>query len=266
MSATLVCCVGTMEPWNVAGLGLDSRALAGCGARAVSVVCGVSAQDGRGGHAASAIASDLIAAQFNALERAPIAAIRIGALCDEASVRSVARALRGRESAGKAVPVVYDPVLVTSAGGIFASAATIAAIVGELLPQATLVTPNLYEAARLATPGSDAGGPGSEAATVDAMAASGHALLALGARNALVTGGHLAGDPVDVLIAAGHETRFTAARLPGDLRGTGCLLACGLAAELGRGTPLLEAVELAREFVRARFATAIDIGGMRGAY
>ncbi len=258
MSEPLVCCIGTTEPWNVAGLGLDVRALAACGARAVSVVAGVSAQDGRGSGAASAVTPELIAAQFLALERAPIAAIRIGALLDAPSVAAVAAALAVRLQASGAVPVVYDPVLASSAGWVFALDATVAALLRELVPLTTVLTPNLAEAARLV-------GRSEGDATPEIMARWGHALVAAGAASALVTGGHLA-DPVDVLVDAAGEVRYAQPRLPGELRGTGCLLACALAAALGRGESLRVAVETARAFVRARFASAREIGGMRAAY
>jgi len=206
MNEPLICSVGTTEPWNVAGLGLDIRALAACGARAVCVVAGVSAQDRNGVRAASPIAPDLIAAQFAALGSAPIAAVRI-----------------------------------------------------DLIPLVTVVTPNLNEAARFAdVEPADA--------TPDAMARWGRGLVAAGAQSVLVTGGHLAGDPVDVLSDAAGDVRYTAPRLPGELRGTGCLLACALAAGLARGEPLRDAIVAARTFVRLRFCAAIDIAGMRAAY
>lgn len=268
MRAPLVCCIGTTEPWNVAGLGLDLRALAACGARAVSVVAGVSAQDGRGSNLAHAIPPDVIAAQIAALERAPLAAIRIGALLDAASVVLIARALADRRARGRAVPVVYDPVLASSAGGAFASTTTCDAIGRELLPLVTVVTPNLGEAARLlANDALRPPGPALDAdATPEAMAIWARALVARGAASALVTGGHLTGDPIDVFVDALGETRFTASRIAGELRGTGCLLACALAAELGRGATARDAIASARAFVRERFVTAIDVGEMRAAY
>ena len=262
MSELLVCCVGTTEPWTVAGLGLDIRALDALGARGVIVVAGVSAQDGRGAHAGAATEPGLIAAQFAALERAPISAVRIGALLDPASIGAVARALRIRVEASGPVPIVYDPVLATSAGGRFASPESIVEIVRELVPLTTTITPNLAEAAWLL------GLEPLAACEPDpqAMACWGASLVAAGAGSALVTGGHLAGDPIDVLVDGDTQTRFAATRLPGELRGTGCLLACALAVGLGRGDALRDAVASARAFVRARFAAARDIAGMRAAY
>jgi len=253
----VVVSIGATEPWNVAGLGLDVRALAACGARPLSVVAGVTAQDRAGLRAAAPIAPGLIAAQLDALADAEIAAVRIGALLDPPSVAAVAAWLResGPRTRG---PVVYDPVLGPSGGGTFADDATLASLVSDLVPLATVVTPNLAEIARLtgvAVP-----------ATPDAMAAAGRVLRASGAAAVLVTGGHLAAEPVDVLIWAGGERRFAAPRLAGSLRGTGCLLACALAVSLARGDSLPQAIEAARTFVRDRFVHAVEVAGMRVAY
>ncbi len=254
----LVLTIGATEPWNAAGLGLDVRALAACGARALSVVAGVTAQDGAGVRASAAIAPDLIAAQLRALESAEIAAIRVGALLDPASVRVIAMWLLARHEARQRVPVVYDPVFAPSAGGAFADDATVAAIARDLVPLATLVTPNLEEVARLA-------GIALPTTTAE-MANAANLLRARGATAVLVKGGHLASDPIDVLVDADGVRTFVAPRLPGTLRGTGCLLACGIAAALARDLRLADAVADGRAFVRERFASATEFAGMRVAY
>ncbi|GAC1312260.1 MAG: bifunctional hydroxymethylpyrimidine kinase/phosphomethylpyrimidine kinase [Vulcanimicrobiaceae bacterium] len=263
----LVCSIGTTEPWNVAGLGLDIRALAACGARAVSIVAAVSAQDGRGALEIAPIAPRMIDAPFAALARAPVSAYRIGALASAEAVASVVAGLR-RRSSGGSVPIVYDPVLATSAGGTLASETTIAAIARELLPLVTVVTPNLAEAERLARTTGAAGDGAWPPDRTQAMAMSrwGRALVAAGAGAALVTGGHLAGDPVDVYVDAFGERSYADTRLPGDLRGTGCLLACALAAELARGAAMHDAISRARAFVRTRFATPVRIGDTDAGY
>jgi hydroxymethylpyrimidine/phosphomethylpyrimidine kinase len=249
VSALVVCSVGTTDPWNAAGLGLDLRALAALGARGVSVVAAVSAQDENGLHALHAVPAETIAAQFAALARAPIAAYRIGALPDASSVALVAAAL-----AAAGVPAVYDPVFAPSAGGTFSDARTIAAVRELLLPRVTVVTPNLSEAAMLlARP---------PAATVAAMRVAAADLRAFGPGAALLTGGHLSGDPVDVLADDDGIAEFADKRLPGTMRGTGCLLAVALAVELARSTPLRAAVIAARAFVRERFARAVTLGPM----
>ena len=250
--------IGATEPWNAAGLGLDIRALAACGARALTIVCGVTAQDRYGLSGAASIAPDLIAAQLQAIDAAPFGAVRIGALLDRRSVEVVAAWLERRAADGRAVPIAYDPVLGPSGGGAFADEATLAAIAERLVPLVDLVAPNLAEIARLTTsPIPD---------TPDAMARAGAALRASGARAVLVTGGHLADSPTDVRVSGDGARSFAGSRLPGTLRGTGCLLTCALAAEFARGAELDDAIVRARAFVRDRFANALDIAGMHVAY
>jgi hydroxymethylpyrimidine/phosphomethylpyrimidine kinase len=195
------------------------------------------------------VAPGLIAAQFDALTEAPIAAYRIGALLDAASVEVVAARL------GAGVPVVYDPVLAPSAGGVFTDAATRAVILARLLPLVSVVTPNLAEAEVLSGVASVGDAAGMERA--------GRALVAAGARSALIKGGHLEREALDVLVDARGATTYAAPRLSGDLRGTGCLLACSLAAALARGASIPAAVERARAFVRECFTTSVAAGGMQ---
>ena len=248
----VVCSIGTTDPWNAAGVGLDIRALAECATYAVTVTAGVTAQDRDGVHAQSAMPAELVEAQLAALSGASIAAYRVGALLDTATVRVVARHL-----AVARVPVVYDPALAPSGGGRFGSDDVVAALRELLLPVVTLVTPNLYEAATLA-----------QFAVSDtvSMEAAAKALVALGARAALVKGGHLPERTLDILVSAGGTFVYEAERLPGTLRGTGCLLACALAASLAHGLGLPDAVARARAFVRTKLAEPIERGGMPLAY
>ncbi len=248
----VVCSIGSTDPWNAAGLGLDVRALADCGAYGVTVVAGVTAQDRAGLHAASAVAPELIAAQLAALRDAEIAAYRVGALLDAATVDIVAAHLRD-----VAVPVVYDPVFGPSHGGTFVDEPLRAALRARLLPTVDVVTPNLGEAAALAE---------LAVSSPAEMAAAGRALRGMGCGAALVKGGHLHDTAVDVLVDADGATVFEDSRLPGTLRGTGCLLAAALAAGLAGGVPLREAVAVARDFVRGKLNGARTRGGMSLAY
>jgi hydroxymethylpyrimidine/phosphomethylpyrimidine kinase len=252
LSSPVVCSIGTSDPWNAAGVGLDIRALAECGAYAVTVLAGVTAQDRSGVHAALAVPAELVAAQLDALRSAPIEAYRVGALLDVATVDVIAAHLATVD-----VPVVYDPALAPSGGGRFGSDDVTRAIRLRLLPVVTLVTPNLVEAATLAER------PVGEPASMEAAAG---VLVSFGARAALVKGGHLAGRTIDVLLDAEGAFAYEAERLPGTLRGTGCLLACSLAAGLAQGLSLREAVVRARAFVRTKLAHPHDRGGMSLAY
>ena len=248
----VVCAIGTTDPWNAAGLGLSQRVLAEFGVRPVSVVAAVSAQDARGVHALEALPPAAIRAQWDALHAAHVSVVCVGALHGEAAIRVVAELL-----AAARLPVIYDPVLRASRGGEFVDDSAIAAIVQALLPVTTLCTPNVAEAATLSnTPTHDEAG----------MLAAAQALRALGAQAALITGGHLAGDPVDVFVDARITRRLHGTRIPVEMRGTGCILTAGIAASLALGRSLLTAVDEARGFVRVKLTGAAETGGMRVAY
>jgi hydroxymethylpyrimidine kinase/phosphomethylpyrimidine kinase len=248
----VVASIGCSDPWNAAGTGLDIRALAACGVRAVTAIAGVTAQDAGGVRAAEPVSAALLAAQLAALSSAGIAAYRIGALLDRASVEVVAHHLRATH-----VPSVYDPVFAPSAGGAFANDDLIAAIRRDLVPHVTIVTPNLEEAAALC---------GSAAVDRESMETAAQALRDGGAAAALVKGGHLRGAAVDVLADGDGIVVYEAPRIAGSLRGTGCLLACGIAAALARGEALRDAVVYGRAFVRERFEASVALGSMRVAF
>lgn len=244
--------IGTTHPWNVAGTGLDLRIGTELGVRVLSVIAAVSAQDARGVHALAPIAADMIRAQLDAIRWDLVDAVRVGALGSAAAVHEIARALAAAD-----LPAVIDPVFTATGGGALADDATRVAIGEELLPlRLAIVTPNLEEASALL--GREIG----RAQLIDAALE----LRSRGARAVLLKGGHLAGEPSDVLADADGVEMFAGGRIPGDMRGTGCTLAMALACALARGDGLREAVRFARSFVRERIAHAVQVDGMRAAY
>lgn len=183
-------------------------------------------------------------------------AVKTGMLGSAAVVRTVARLL---ESAPVAVRVV-DPVLIAKGGARLTSDAALRAVRTHLFAQASVVTPNLPEAAALlgtAVPES-----------VAQMRAAARALRALGAQAVLLKGGHLPGDTcVDVLCEAGGLTEFATPRIPtANTHGTGCTLASALATLLARGLALEGAVAAARDYVVAaiRAGADLDVGSGHG--
>ena len=253
MSLPTVCSVGTSDPWNAAGLGLDILALWECGARPVTVVAASRLRTRAASASMFELPPELIAAQFAALASAPLSAYRVGALAGARAAGAVASAL-----AGNALPLVYDPVLSASAGGTFADAETRAAIRTALVPRAHILTPNAAEAAELL--GSPVGANAAE------LGEAARALRALGAHAVLVTGGDLAGAPIDVLADGAGTVAYEEERIPGAMRGTGCLLACALAAALAQGKDVRAAVAQARAFVRRKLREAVRLGPFRVAY
>jgi hydroxymethylpyrimidine/phosphomethylpyrimidine kinase len=248
----IVCSIGTTEPHHAVGLGLDAHVLSEWGVRPVSVVAAVSAQDARGMHALVAMSPECIEAQLRGLEDTEIDAYRIGALTEEKSAERLVRML-----AGSSRPIVYDPVAAASAGGEFADSNALRRIAALLSPIVTIITPNISEAELLV---------GKPVHTADDMIAAARAIAAQGAQAVLVKGGHLASEPQDVLFVDGEAHVFTDERLPGDMRGTGCVLAASIAATLAQGIPLIDAVRSSRAFVRKKIVSARKIGGMTAAY
>ena len=247
---TVVATVGTTHPLAFAGLAFAVLALAHEGVRPVCVVAGVSAQDALHVSARVTIDPAVIRAQFDALRDAEVDAFHVGALLAADAVYAVVEALADFPG----VPVVVDPVLAASGGDAFGDDATRLALRDALFPRATLVTPNLDEASAFL---------GRTIDDVRAMRTAANELVACGAQAALVKGGHLAGDAIDVL-ADGRQTReFVSPRIGADVRGTGDLLATSIAASLARGATIAEAIEHARRRVREALACGVPFAGTR---
>jgi hydroxymethylpyrimidine/phosphomethylpyrimidine kinase len=150
-------------------------------------------------------------------------------------------------------PVVFDPVLRASGGGSLFEGTP-----ADLLPlmrRATLLTPNLAEAAWLT---------GLAVETLAQARHSAQTLASDGPAGVLVKGGHLGGPATDVLRSAAGERLFEVTRLPGKSpRGTGCALATAIAVGLARGQPLEQAVEAAKVWLTGRIQSAVAIGNTR---
>lgn len=247
---TVVATVGTTHPGAFAGLAFAMLALADEGVRPVCVVAGVTAQDAARVTARAAIDGATITAQFAVLRDANVGAFHVGALLSADAAHAVAAGL----AEYPAIPVVLDPVLAATNGDSLGDAAVLVALREALIPRAALVTPNLDEAGALL---------GRTVADVDAMRGAASALVALGARAALVKGGHLGGDPHDVYADANGVRELPSQRVADSMRGTGDLLAVTIAACLARGAPLAEAIEHARHRVREAIARAVSFAGTR---
>jgi hydroxymethylpyrimidine kinase/phosphomethylpyrimidine kinase len=238
MGEVAVLSIGTTHPWNIAGVGLDLRIGAQLGVRVFTVLAAISAQDAHGVRALEPLSPATVQAQLEAVPWELVTAVRVGALGSPAVVHAVAMALAARD-----LPVVVDPVVFATGGGALAGEGTLQAIGAELLtlPQVVL-TPNLDEAGALL--GREIG----RAQLVEAAVA----LRSRGARAVLLKGGHLAGEPCDVLADPDGVETFSGQRIDAEMRGTGCTLAMGLAVALGRGDELRDAVRFARGLVREK--------------
>ena len=243
MNEQFLLSVGATHPWNIAGLGIASRVAYDFRLRHSVVVVGVTAQDERAFHGAFALPPQAVRAQFATTPA--YAAAHVGLLFDAANVREVAQFFQTSHHA----PLVVDPVFGDTFGSKFSDDKTFCAFREVMVPLKSILTPNLPEAERLLE---------RDIATVDAMLDAARELQALGPHAVLLKGGHLRGDPVDVLATSESVEVFGDARLPGELRGTGDTLAAALACELARGISLVEAVAAARDYVRRKISATLS--------
>lgn len=227
-----------------AGLARDIRVLTECGVDALCAITAVTAQTNAGTgsihHVPAALVQEQITAAFGT--RA-INSIKIGMLGTAATVEAVAASLP--ESMP---PLVIDPVLVASSGGVLLDDDGIKVVQQQLLPRTTLFTPNIPEAARLLN----------EPAAEDVTTMIEHAqrLLRMGPRAVLLKGGHADGaDAVDVLVwDEGDSLILASPRSPLKKRGTGCAFASAAAAALARGAAINDACRAAKRYIVDWFA------------
>ena len=233
-----------------AGIQADLKTFAALGCFGMSAITAVTAQNTFGVHAIQGVQARVLAAQIDAvLQDMGAHAIKIGMLHAPQSVRTVARALRRYD----VPPVVLDPVLLATSGTALLHDSAVSLLVQQLFGRATLVTPNLDEAALLV------GRPLHSEADMQAAAEQ---LLGMGARAVLLKGGHLAGPVVSdlLLLADGSAHWMRAERIASaNTHGTGCTLSSAIAAQLALGASLLDAVHAARAFVRAALAAAAPV-------
>ena len=225
-----------------AGVQADLKAFARCGVHGMSAITAITAQSTVGVSAIQPLAGDLVIAQVRAvLEDIGADAVKVGMLGTSEVTLAVARAL---EELPAGTPVVVDPVMVAESGARLLDTGAQRALVEEILPRATVLTPNLLEARVLA--GRDAHTDEGEDREAEALA---RALLALGPSAVVVTGGHRA-RAVDVFLAAGDDQRvveIAGERHPdGAAHGSGCTHSSILAAQLALGVAALEAAQRAR--------------------
>ncbi|MGH7935023.1 MAG: bifunctional hydroxymethylpyrimidine kinase/phosphomethylpyrimidine kinase [Candidatus Binataceae bacterium] len=233
-----------------AGIQADLKTFGAFGVYGASVITALTAQNTRGVRAIADLDPGFVAAEIDAVaEDLPVAAVKTGMLARGEIIETVAARLRVHRIA----QVVVDPVMVAASGDILLEPAAIGAMRGLIMPLATIITPNLREAAILA--GFEVKGP-------DTMREAARALVRMGVRAALVKGGGLvSGDALDVFYdgVTMRELRTPRVRLE-RAHGAGCTLSAAIAAVLALGGSLEEAVTAAKRYVTRALETAPRLG------
>lgn len=222
-----------------AGIQADLKAISATGAYGLSVITALTAQNTVGVDAIYPVAIDFLKQQMQTVARdIQIDAVKIGMLGTPEVTEAVATFVAGLDS-----PLVVDPVMVAKSGDRLLHADAIASLRDLLIPKATLITPNLPEAADLLGL--------IEAEDRESMQAQASALLQLGPCAVLLKGGHLSTkDSPDLLVFDHQFTWFENERIQtANTHGTGCTLSSALASYLGQGLSIPDAVLSAKTYI-----------------
>ena len=231
-----------------AGIQADLKTMQALGVHGMSVVTAVTAQNSVGVQNFWDLPPDAVREQlYSILTDIPVQAVKTGMLASSGIVSVVAEVL-----AAIPAPVVVDPVAVSKHGYSLLRPGAGDSLRDTLLPRATVVTPNLDEAEQLS---------GTKAVDEDSMLAVARAIKALGPQFVLIKGGHLAGDPVDLLFDGERTWRFAGERIDTPhTHGTGCTLASAFASYLAQGADVPAAVAQARDYVTGAIRGGFPLG------
>jgi hydroxymethylpyrimidine/phosphomethylpyrimidine kinase len=254
MVATALTIAGS-DSGGGAGIQADLKTFSALGVFGTSVITAVTAQNTRAVTDVHPVPEASVAAQIAAvLDDIRVDAVKIGMLGAPRLIETVARALRGYSG-----PVVLDPVMVSKSGARLLPEESRAALISQLLPRATLLTPNLPEAAALLEC--------EVAVTEDEMHDQGARLRDMSGGAVLMKGGHAQGETCTDWLIAEEVTRLDAPRIATrNTHGTGCSYSSAIAAGLARGQPLTEAAARAHGWLHAaiRAADRLEIGHGHG--
>ncbi|MEV0593960.1 bifunctional hydroxymethylpyrimidine kinase/phosphomethylpyrimidine kinase [Nonomuraea cavernae] len=251
MTVTTPPCVLTIagsDSGGGAGIQADLKTMLALGVHGMSVIAAVTAQNSLGVQGYWELPAEAVRAQLDSvLGDIGAQAIKTGMLASPELVETVAVAL-----GSYGAPVVVDPVGVSKHGDTLLVPEAVETLRTQLLPVATIVTPNLWEVEQLTSV---------KVEDERDLRRAADAVLALGPAWALIKGGHLPDEPVDLLTDGTSEYRFGAERLDNrHTHGTGCTLASAIASHLARGEDVPSAVEQAKAYVTGAIARGFPLG------
>ncbi|MDO8684310.1 MAG: bifunctional hydroxymethylpyrimidine kinase/phosphomethylpyrimidine kinase [Armatimonadota bacterium] len=232
-----------------AGIQADLKVFAQLGVYGMSAVTAVTAQNSRGVQKIYKVAPKIVAAQIDSVVRDIGAdACKIGMLYSPQVVDLVAERIERRDIKN----VVVDPIVFAKDGTRLLSARAVSRMINDLLPRATLVAPNVAEAELLS---------GIKVTDPQSAAMAAEQISKFGPDYVLIKGGHLDGEPIDVLFDGQSAREYRGERVAGPpMRGTGCALTAAIAALLAQGHSVQDAVAFAKQFVASAIAHAVKLG------
>jgi hydroxymethylpyrimidine kinase/phosphomethylpyrimidine kinase len=233
-----------------AGIQADLKTFASLGVHGMSVITSITAQNTYEVRAVFDLPLNIIEAQFRAVaEDIGVDASKTGMLSNSDIVKLVANLVKNY-----GLPVVVDPVMIAKSGASLLKEEAVEALMRYLIPVATVVTPNKFEAERLAGLSINS--------LSDAKKAAKYIVEELGAQAVVLKGGHIEGDEsVDILYYSGTFKEFRAKRIhTKNTHGTGCSFSAAITAELAKGKPIDEAVKIAKMFITTAIEHGLQLG------
>ena len=236
-----------------AGIQADLKTFAAHGVFGMSVITAVTAQNTCGVTAVQDISPDIITAQIDAVfSDIRVDGVKIGMVSRTESIHAIAEALKKWQPP----VIVVDPVMISKSGYPLLQPEACDALIKELLPLATLLTPNLPEAEAIC---------GFSIKTEQEMEKAAAYIISLGAKAVLVKGGHLENSADDYLYDGKQGIWLPGTRIQTQhTHGTGCTLSSALASNLAKGMPMIDAVKAAKAYVTTAIQHGIALGHGHG--
>lgn len=232
-----------------AGIQADIKTFCAHGTYAMSVITAVTAQNTCGVTDVQDIDSKIVEAQLDAIfTDICVDAVKIGMLSDSKIIHVVAEKLK----LYKPKIIVLDPVMISKSGYKLLKQESVGLLISKLLPLVTVVTPNIPEAETICD---------MKISNEDNAIKALYMIYSMGAKNVLLKGGHLDGEPVDRLYDGNKIYSFNSERInKKNTHGTGCTLSSAIAANLALGYDIQKAVELAKMYVLSGIKNSIELG------
>jgi hydroxymethylpyrimidine/phosphomethylpyrimidine kinase len=232
-----------------AGIQADLKTFSAHGVYGMSVITAITAQNTQGVFAVQDISKDIIEKQIEAIfEDIEVDAVKIGMVSQIDTINTIAAGLKKYSAKN----IVLDPVMISKSGFDLLKPEAKEALIKNLLPIATVVTPNIHEAQAIT---------GMEIKNIEAMESAARVIYEMGPRYVLVKGGHLEDDATDVLFDGRDIKYFKSKRInTKNTHGTGCTLSSAIASNLALGYSIAEAVEKAKEYITTAIEHSLSIG------
>ncbi|WP_010631123.1 bifunctional hydroxymethylpyrimidine kinase/phosphomethylpyrimidine kinase [Sporolactobacillus vineae] len=232
-----------------AGIQADLKTFSALGVFGMSAVVSVTAQNTVSVRDIEDLSPRIIGEQIDAVfQDLPVGAVKIGMVSNQAAIQVIAEKLKRYQPEY----IVLDPVMVSKSGFDLLKPEAQNALIEQLLPLATVVTPNLFEAAKLV---------GRDVSSLDDMHEAAQEIYHMGPQRVLVKGGHLPDGPTDIFYDGRIFHEFTGHHVATkNTHGTGCTLSSAIAAYLSRGEELSEAIQKAKTYIQGAIEHSLPIG------